>query len=238
MGRGDGGASSRFPHSWREAVPIGYGWGLVGIAVFAAGGLGDMAWHVAFGVEAGLDALVSPTHLLLLTGGVLLMASPLRAAVADAAAGSWPAVVSIAASTALTGFFLSYLSVFSDPGGREPLLAIPEGMPGHRAGELAAAAGLGGYLISTLLLVVPVLLLRRHSRLPHGAVMTLTSLLALPAAMLSQFTFLVPAVTAIAGACVVELVLATRPNVSDPVLAGAAARAGLGRTVGRSSGHR
>jgi hypothetical protein len=55
---------------WADRVPTGYGWGLVGVAVFAVGGLLDMVWHTIFGIEAGIDALVSPTHLLLLTGGV------------------------------------------------------------------------------------------------------------------------------------------------------------------------
>ena len=69
---------------WLERVPVGYGWGWAGVAIFAMGGAGDMLWHLAFGIEVGLDALVSPTHLLLLTGGTLLLTSPLRAAAATA----------------------------------------------------------------------------------------------------------------------------------------------------------
>jgi hypothetical protein len=75
-----------------------------------------MLWHLAFGIEAGLDALVSPTHLLLLTGGTLLLTSPLRAAAATDR-DRWPAVVSMAAATSLAGFFLSYVSVFGRPWG-------------------------------------------------------------------------------------------------------------------------
>ena len=60
-------------------IQFAYGIGVLGVIVFGAGGIGDMVWHVAFGVEAGLEALLSPTHLVLLAGGILLLTSPLRA---------------------------------------------------------------------------------------------------------------------------------------------------------------
>ncbi|HEX8771630.1 MAG TPA: hypothetical protein VF711_12760, partial [Acidimicrobiales bacterium] len=40
------------------AVPVGYGLGLVGVAVFAVGGAFDMAWHELFGIEVDLEALL------------------------------------------------------------------------------------------------------------------------------------------------------------------------------------
>ena len=82
---------------WRSRIPRGYGWGLVGVAVFGVGGLLDMAWHLAFGVETGLDALVSPTHLLLLVGGILLVASPVRSALVADRPGHGAAVLALAA---------------------------------------------------------------------------------------------------------------------------------------------
>ncbi len=63
---------------WYRHVPTGYGWGVVGIGVFASGGLADMGWHLAFGVEAGIDALLSPSHLVLFTGGLLILTSAVR----------------------------------------------------------------------------------------------------------------------------------------------------------------
>jgi hypothetical protein len=200
-------------------VPVGYGWGWAGVAVFAVGGLSDMLWHFAFGIETGIDALVSPTHLLLLIGGVLLLTSPLRAATRTPTKHRWPAVVSFASATSLAGFFLSYVSVFADPGAREPLVTIPEGLPEHRAAELPAVAGLGGYLVSTVLLVVPVLYLRRRRLLPPGSVTVLVGAVAIPAATLSQLVFLIPAVAALAGASVVDLILTIRPKLADAAVA-------------------
>ena|SRR5919109_193336 len=43
------------------------------------GGIADLAWHEVFGVEVALDALVSPSHVPLAAGGLLILTSPLRA---------------------------------------------------------------------------------------------------------------------------------------------------------------
>jgi hypothetical protein len=197
---------------------MGYGWGWVGVAIFALGGAGDMLWHLTFGIEIGLDALVSPTHVLLLTGGVLLLTCPLRTAAATGK-DRWSAVVSLAAATSLAGFFLSYASVFADPGAREPLVTLPEDLPEHRAAELPVIAGLGGYLVCTVLLVAPVLYLRRRSLLPPGSVAILVSAVAIPAATLSQLVFLTPAMAAVAGGSLVDLILTIWPGLPDPLLA-------------------
>ena len=200
-------------------LPHGYGWGWVGVAVFLLGGLADMAWHLVFGIEAGIDALVSPTHLVLLSGGLLLIVSPLRAQPRSQATWAWPSVLSMAAAAALTGFFLSYVSVFADPGAREALTTIPEGAPGHRAAELPAVAGLGGYLITTVLVVVPLVGLQRRRRMPTGTATVVVAAVALPATVLSNLQFLVPALTAIAGAVVVDLLLHAYPTLPEVALA-------------------
>src|SRR5262249_18727941 len=42
------------------ALPSGYGTSFVGSILFLAGGLLDMGWHLAFGIEANFSALVRP----------------------------------------------------------------------------------------------------------------------------------------------------------------------------------
>ena len=205
---------------WRARVPRGYGWGWAGVAVFAAGGLADMTWHLAFGVEAGIDALVSPTHLVLLGGGLLMILSPFRGQPRHGRTWTWPVVLSLAAATALVGFFLSYVSVFTEPAAREVLSSIPEGAPGHRAAELPAVAGLGGYLVTTLLFVAPLISLHRRRRLPTGTVAVVVAAVALPAAFLSNLAFIAPALCAVVGAVVVDLLLHAYPALPDVALAG------------------
>lgn len=62
------------------AVPVGYGVGLLGIAIFMLGGLGDQVWHLTMGVEQDINAFQSPTHWLLAIGMFLMVSCSLRAA--------------------------------------------------------------------------------------------------------------------------------------------------------------
>jgi hypothetical protein len=55
-------------YPWREALPPGYHLSLLGVAIFAVGGILDMIWHILFGIEVSVEALLSPTHLLLAFG--------------------------------------------------------------------------------------------------------------------------------------------------------------------------
>ncbi|GAA1604805.1 MULTISPECIES: hypothetical protein [Kribbella] len=201
---------------WRDAIPAGYRHGVAGVAVFAIGGVADMLWHLVFGIEAGVDALVSPTHLVLLVGGTLLLSSPLRATLQRSGAlprrltDAWPAVVSLATVTALAGFFLSYLSVFTQPTATMPLTSIPEGAPGHLQAELPATVGLAGYLLGTALIVVPLLLARSRGRLPGGTVALVVAFVAVPSAALSEMRWAVPAIAAVVASLILELLLRAR----------------------------
>ncbi|GER86165.1 hypothetical protein KDW_03270 [Dictyobacter vulcani] len=65
--------------SWREAIPSGYELTVLAVAGFAIGGVGDMLWHIFFGIEQNIDAEMSPTHLLLMACGCIFLASPYRA---------------------------------------------------------------------------------------------------------------------------------------------------------------
>lgn len=189
------------------AIPEGYGLGVIGVALFALGGLLDMVWHLVFGIEVGIEALVSPTHLVLLVGAALLLSSPIRSSWATRPTSewhSWAVVLGVASVAALAAFFLSYLSVFTEPQSTLPLTQIPEGAPGHKTAELATVAGLGGYLITTLLLALPVDYLRRGGRLPAGAVLVTVTAVAVPTAALNEFAYGWPLVGALIAAAVVD----------------------------------
>ncbi len=57
-------------------VPKGYGAPIAGIAIFGLSGFADMIWHTLFGIEGGLDILLSPSHLGLLVGLILTVMAP------------------------------------------------------------------------------------------------------------------------------------------------------------------
>lgn len=153
--------------SWGEAVPPGYGATLVGIGVFFAGGVGDMLWHMAFGVEESLEALLSPTHLILATGGVLMATGPFVAGTRSRAPG-WrgaaPAVFTSVALLSFIGFMTQYMHPMSN---LWPLAGWQAGVPG--AGDVAAALGAAGFIWYAAVLTSVVLVLERLGSLPTGA---------------------------------------------------------------------
>src|SRR4029450_9230829 len=101
------------------AFPAGYGLAVVGVVVFAVGGAGDLTWHSVFGIEQDVEALFSPTHLLLFAGMALILSPPLRAAWSDpagpAAPGYWrvlPVLGSATLGTVLVAFAFRYWAAF------------------------------------------------------------------------------------------------------------------------------
>src|SRR5579859_1841887 len=52
--------------TWEEAIPRGYRYALIGVAVGGVAGILDMLYHIAFGIEANIEGLTSPTHMLIM----------------------------------------------------------------------------------------------------------------------------------------------------------------------------
>jgi len=136
-------------------LPPGYLLSGAGVLVFVLGGGFDMAWHLAFGIESGNDALVSPSHLLLALGGVLMVSGPLRAA----ATAAWARVISM---TATTLFLLPFLTIGAGPFG--DLTAV------KTRGDSQEVQMLGALAYTSLIVGVFLYALRR-SPLPFGSVL-------------------------------------------------------------------
>lgn len=175
----------------------GYALGAVGAVVFAVGGFADAVWHSMFGIEVDLEALLSPPHLVLLAGAMLVVTTPARAAWLrrdDDAPGLRafaPALASVTLATLLAAFFLMYVSGLFDfhatadfvaafaPGGvlvEQPFLQ-----------EVLTAFGVAARLLTTVLLVVPVLLLVRRWVLPMGSLTILCTAYAVFMLVLGEF---------------------------------------------------
>ncbi|GAB2859794.1 hypothetical protein [Lentzea nigeriaca] len=208
-------------------LPRGYAGGVLGVIVFGVGGVADLLWHEFFGIEVAVDALVSPSHLLLGAGGLLILGTPLRAQGVLREDRPWTptAVLSLVLSTALVAFFLLYTSPFPMPAVVEAFVPTPEGSPGHLEAELPVVAGLGGYLLTTVLFTVPLLLILRGGRRLPGVATVLVAPVALLSVAVVGFptTSLVGAAGAAAGAVVADLVLARIPDGFLPVAAGGVA---------------
>lgn len=155
---------------WSDVLPAGYRVSGLGVLVFASGGAFDMAWHLAFGVETGNDALVSPSHLLLALGGVLMVSGPLRARTAP----RWARVVS---ATATLLFLLPFLTIGNGPFG--DLTAV------NTRGESQEIQILG--VLTYVSVVVGVLLYAlRRDPLPPGAVLATAGVAAVVAALIGS----------------------------------------------------
>jgi hypothetical protein len=203
--------------SWRAAIPRGYEASLVGAFVFALGGLFDIAWHLAFGVEVGSDALLSPSHLLLAVGGALVATGPLRADLyrgdrSRSLADRLPMVLSLSAFFSLLTFF----TLYADP--YNPML----GARFTNLSDDAVFRGLLGMFVFSAFLSGILLAMIRRTALP---VATLPLLLGLNAAAMNLMhshgplqiilTFIGVALgTGVVG----EILLATlRPSAERPV---------------------
>jgi hypothetical protein len=158
----------------------------LGLVLFVAGALGDGLWHEVFGIEVGLEALLSPTHLLLLIGGFLMITGPVRAARDDPAedAGGLrqflPTVVTLTLATAVVSFFTMYLSAFMGVG-----TYWVRG--GSEVRELLEIAGIGAILVTNVILLAPVLFVLQRWRPPAGTFTILFSTVAIAMAGLAAF---------------------------------------------------
>ena len=105
----------------RDVLPEPYLQSLLGAVLFiVAGGL-DLIWHTVFGFEVDIEALLSPTHLLLAASGLLMIGGPLRSAAARIEAGgtmSWrtagPIVIPLAMASAILVAFTQYANPIVD----------------------------------------------------------------------------------------------------------------------------
>lgn len=161
-----------------RGVPVGYGLGLLGVLGFAAGGLGDMVWHGIFGVEVDLEALLSPSHLLLFASGLLVLSSPLRAAWAEPDDGPppmsrfLPTLLSATLVTATVAFFFMEFSPFLTWAATADPYRFTAQIDPEIGGWLAEEIQLEGFasiLLTTLILIGPTLMLLRRWRTPMGS---------------------------------------------------------------------
>jgi len=152
--------------SLADAIPAGYRTSLLGLFVFAAGGVGDLAWHNAFGIEEDVEALFSPTHLLLGIGIALIVTGPLRSLWnSPGRTVHWRTVGPALLSASLLISTLSFFMLFA-----HPVTQVVAGrFHRHFGNDVGIIAGMMGLILTAALLVGPVLLLLHRWRLPFGS---------------------------------------------------------------------
>lgn len=162
----------RRPGRLIDWFPAGYRGSVIGLIVFAVGGIGDGIWHTIFGIEVGLDALLSPTHLVLFVGGILLLWTPVRAAEARSDPRALLPVGAASLTTALLLFAVQYVWLLPHPS-----WAWSSFDPVTDEGWRTVSQFLGSTIATVAVLLGPLLLVATRWRLPFGAA-TATWLLA------------------------------------------------------------
>ena len=168
-------------YSLALSVPDGYRLTGVGLFSFASGGIGDMVWHMLFGIERGVEALFSPTHILMGIGIGLTVTGPLRAAWRRQDTNCWrelaPAVASLGIFLAALTFFLMFCFPVT------VLLGTSGTDSDYFRNDVAKVAGMVGATVTAAVLAGPILLALLRWRLPLGALTSVLWLAILGAAI-------------------------------------------------------
>jgi hypothetical protein len=201
-------------YSWREALPAGYGWSLLGVLLWIPGGVGDLIWHTLFGIEKDVAALYSPTHLILALGLALAVSGPWRAAWGRPDShetrgwrGLGPMVVSVAYTLSLLTFFIQIAHPLANLWGT----AV--------TGPATEEQGVISILLDSALLMGTLLLVLRRWALPRGALTLIVALNAiLMGVLFDQGAYpLVLVVARIAAGAVADgLFQVIRPSAARP----------------------
>ncbi len=182
--------------SLRQTAPAGHLITLAGFGLFGVGGVGDLLRHEIFGIEANVEALLSPTHLLLMVGSAIALSAPLRTMLrSSATVVSWneflPTLLSLTLLTAVGAFFLGYLSPFGTTAAQfsnatthtHDLSRLTPAI----AAELRENWALGSFLVTSIVLVLPAVFVRRHWQTARGTFLLLYGFLFLLYAGTSDF---------------------------------------------------
>lgn len=199
--------------SLREALPPGYAPIVVALTLFAVGGVGDAIWHTVFGIETSLDALLSPTHLLMLVSMQIAGASPLRAAWRRVGGDGptfgefLPVTLSLAFNVSGVAFFFLYVNGFNN---------WPMAQRYHPFGrEFEPSLGVIATIVTTVFLFGAVMLLLHRWKLPFGAVTLLFAIPGVFLAGLDAFEFWWQILAPVAGGLTVDLVLRSSTGPGD-----------------------
>jgi len=168
-----------------RSLPDAYRLSLIGCAMFAVGGVADMLWHLTFGIERQLAAVLSPSHLLLIVSTGLVVTGPLRAALARP--GRRAPFLAVLAG----GLVLAYLTLTTELA--QPFLdrvaATPARaqMPYNQAVQI----GLFGVMLQSAFLVILLLKLRERFELPFGTLTVMVGLQGLMLGLQTDLDFMV-----------------------------------------------
>jgi hypothetical protein len=198
---------------WFDSVPIGYEILPIGTALFACAGAGDFLWHTLFGLENGIEALLSPPHLGLVAGALLIIGAPLRAAwLRPGNPAGWREWMPPLLSLSLLLTIITFILQFAHPWVL-PVASLRWHPPTDLLRFYRHGLGVIGLLLHTAIVIGAFLLLIRRWRLPFPACCFILVTNALFASVLDDIYWAIPvaAVGGIVGDLFLRSVSTTEP---------------------------
>jgi hypothetical protein len=171
--------------SWKNSVPKGYGLSLVGGFIFLADGLGDMIWHIIFGIEESVEALLSPTHMGLAIGGVLMILGAFRN---DWYSKNKQAMLTTLMSVALVLGVFTFMTQFADP--LNHIYSSKEQITENV--EHGQTIGIIGIYLSVAILMSLLLLTVRRWKIPFGGITLILTVHAILVAFMREMNGFIP----------------------------------------------
>ncbi len=141
--------------NWFAAIPAGFHGAVASMAILSISGAIDTGWHTTFGIEKGLEILVSPSHLGIITGMFLVSSAPLAMLWKESRLLSKGEHVMTVASAALSFTTIHIITAHASQLGQ---LYLGE----QRELSVFDSTSVHGYVFSTLLLLIPLLALKHR----------------------------------------------------------------------------
>lgn len=196
--------------TWLKAIPQGYELTVLGVGLMFVVGVGDMLWHILFGIEQNIDALFSPTHLAAMVCIGLAFAGPLRAI------HQRPHTPSTFGERLLLMLAVTVLLVFIVNVSQGASLYVnlwpTNTFVGQDTGQLLAVVS---FVFQTILFTGLTLYVLRRFPLPLGYATCVLTLIAIPLSFMQDHYIVIP-ISLVAGILVDIAYYFLRPSIQRP----------------------
>lgn len=194
-----------------HAMPSGYELSLFGILLFFLSGIGDMIWHILFGIELNLDGALSPTHLAIVVSASLIVAGPFRAAWNRIDKQEMVTFKTLLPMIISFTYLLAVITILAQVA--NPFVNLWASLP-DQAGDTQLVA-VTGMIVQTTILMGLVLLAIRRWTLPFGA-FTLVFTINIGLLSLMHDDYWITIVAFLGGLAADTLLRQLKPSVQRP----------------------